>query len=249
LMSGGSIGNGINSAGNAVIGGWVDVVSNAIFSAGNTGSGGSIQIAAQLTGNGSIEYHAYNSSAFQPTWACDLNVSGGNNTYSGTWNVVLGTLVGSGSGALGTNTITVGANGALQANYSINNPQAGLILNGRLNLTQTHRFGSVTVNGTPLTAGQYSFAQLNAAHPANFPANWLAQPGAATTNAAGGLIVGLPLTLNQAWNGGQLTLSWAGSGKLLQATNLAGPWSTNATAQSPYPVTTTGPQMFYRLIF
>jgi autotransporter-associated beta strand protein len=247
VMNGGSIGNGINGAGNAILGSVIEVVSNTIFSASNSGSGGSMEIAAQLIGTGSIEYHAYNSSTFQPTWVCDLNILGGNNFFSGTWNVVLGTLVASGNSALGTNTITVGTNGALQANYSINNPAGSLILNGRLNLTQTHRFNSVTVSGTPLAAGQYSFAQLNAAYPSNFPASWTAQPGASTTTASGSLIVGLPLTLSSSWNGSQLTLSWAGSGKLLQATNLAGPWLTNGTAQSPFPVTPSQPQMFYRI--
>jgi hypothetical protein len=135
----------------------------------------------------------------------------------------------------------------LQADYPINNPAGGLILNGQFNLTQTHRFRSVTVNGTPLAAGQYSFAQLNAAYPVNFPANWTAQPGAPVTTASGSLIVGLSLTLNSSWSGSQLTLTWPGLGKLLQATNLAGPWLTNNTAQSPFPVTPSQPQMFYRI--
>jgi hypothetical protein len=176
-------------------------------------------------------------------------VSGNNNPYSGTWNVVLGTLVASGKAALGTNTITIGTNGALQANYSINNPAGRLILNGRLNLTQTLRFNSVSVNGTMLAPGQYSFAQLNGTYPANFPASWMAQPGAPTTSASGSLIVGLPITLNTSWNGVQLDLTWAGSGKLLQATNLSGPWLTNTTALSPFPVTPNAPQMFYRVQF
>ena len=247
LMNGGSIGNGINNGGNAVIGGVMEVVSNAVISAGNTGSGGSIEIVAQLAGNGGIEYHAYNSSTFQPSWICDLNVSGAHNNFSGTWNVVLGTLVGSSPGALGTNTITVGTAGALQANYSINNPAGSLILNGRLNLTQTHRFKAVNVNGAVLPTGQYSYAQLSAMYPANFPANWTAQPGATNTTASGGLIVGLSLTLSPSWNGSQLTLTWAGSGQLLQATNLSGPWLANATAQSPFLITPATPQMFYRV--
>lgn len=249
VMNGGTIGNGINNAGSAILGGLIELLSNTIFSANNTGNGGSIEIAAQLVGNGSVEYHAYNSSTFQPAWVCDLNISGNNNTFSGTWNVVLGTLVASGNCALGTNSITVGTNGALQANYSINNPAGGLFLSGRLNLTQTHRFGFVSVNGTPLAAGQYSFAQLNAAYPANFPSSWIAQPGAPITTASGSLIVGLPLTLNSSWKGSQLTLAWSGTGKLLQATNLAGPWTTNVTAQSPLTVIPADPQLFYKIAY
>jgi len=250
VMNGGSIGNGINNAGNAVIGGLMEVVSNTPVSASNSGSGGSIQVAAQLTGNGNVEYRGYSGSTFQPTWVCSLNISGSNNTYSGTWHVVRGTLVGSGMNALGTNTITVDAAGALQTTYTINDPQGDLILTGRLNLTQNHRFRAVTVGGVSLAPGQYSFAQLNAAYPANFPATWLAQPGAAVTNASGSLIVGLPVipVLTSAWDGTQLTLTWAGSGKLLQAADLAGPWTTNASASSPFVVTPTGPRQFFRVL-
>jgi hypothetical protein len=43
-------------------------------------------------------------------------------------------------------------------------------------------------------------------------------------------------------------LSW-GAGALLQATNLAGPWTTNTTATSPYTVLPTNGQTFYRLFF
>jgi hypothetical protein len=41
-------------------------------------------------------------------------------------------------------------------------------------------------------------------------------------------------------------LSWATGGKLLQSTNLIGKWTTNSSA-SPYAITTTNKQMFYRL--
>ncbi|MDB6019539.1 MAG: coagulation factor 5/8 type domain protein [Pedosphaera sp.] len=247
VMQGGQISSYVDFAGSSQIVGVMNIQANTPIGANQTGSGGAIDIAAQLTGSGGIEYHAYSGSTFQPTWIGDLNVSGNHNSFSGTWNVVIGTLLANGAGALGTNTITVGPAGALQANYSLDNPAGDLILNGRLNLTQAHRFHSVTVNGATLVSGQYSFAQLNAVYPANFPANWVAQPGAPTTNAAGSLIVGLPLTLNIARNGTQLLLTWAGSGKLLEATNLLGPWSTNAAAQSPFPITPSEPQKFYQV--
>ena len=43
-------------------------------------------------------------------------------------------------------------------------------------------------------------------------------------------------------------LDW-GTGKLLQATNLTGPWTTNTTATSPFTVFPTNGQTFYRLFF
>jgi len=117
-------------------------------------------------------------------------------------------------------------------------------------LTQDYRFRAVTIGGVSLAPGQYSFAQLNAAYPANFPATWLAQPGAAVTNASGSLTVGPPVSpvLTSSWDGVQLTLTWAGSGKLLQAADLAGPWTTNAAASSPFVVTPTEPRQFFRVL-
>jgi len=49
--------------------------------------------------------------------------------------------------------------------------------------------------------------------------------------------------------GGNLRLTWtAGQGLLLQqATNVAGPWVTDAGASSPYTVTPTNGQMYYRI--
>lgn len=46
--------------------------------------------------------------------------------------------------------------------------------------------------------------------------------------------------------GNNLTLKWP-QGVLLQATNLAGPWTTN-NATSPYNVSPSGAQMFYRIL-
>lgn len=53
------------------------------------------------------------------------------------------------------------------------------------------------------------------------------------------------VTLNSSWNGRQLTLDWP-QGTLLEATNIAGPWTANP-ALSPFLVTPTGPQKFYRV--
>jgi hypothetical protein len=119
-----------------------------------------------------------------------------------------------------------------------------------MKLTQDHRFCAVTIGGVLLAPGQYAFAQLNTAYPANFPATWLAQPGAAVTNASGSLIVGPAVSpvLTSTWNGAQLTLTWAGSGRLLQAAELAGPWIMNAAAGSPFVVTPTEPCQFFRVL-
>jgi len=55
-----------------------------------------------------------------------------------------------------------------------------------------------------------------------------------------------PLAIQIQKSGANLQLTWS-QGVLLEATNVVGPWSTNSSAVSPYIVTPTGPQMFYRL--
>ena len=46
--------------------------------------------------------------------------------------------------------------------------------------------------------------------------------------------------------GNTVQLTWS-SGVLLMAPNLAGPWLTNATATSPFTISPTAPQMYYRI--
>jgi hypothetical protein len=53
-----------------------------------------------------------------------------------------------------------------------------------------------------------------------------------------------------AGNPGEMVLSWLNGGKLLQATNILGPWVTNQVATPPFTVpVTNGPGLFYRVIF
>jgi autotransporter-associated beta strand protein len=252
IMNGGQIFNFVDSGGSTVLGGEIEVRANTpVFAADDTSSR-SIRFDAKLTGGGTIEYRAYSGTTFNPANVASLNIANPNNTFTGQWNVVLGTLVASATNSLGTNTITVATNGAIQANYNLNNPDGALVLNGRFNLTRNHTFKTVTITGTSLNSGTYSWAQLNAAFPANFPATWTAQPGAtAETTAAGSITVlsgtVVPVSLTNTWNGSTLTLNWPAGWKLLEATNVAGPWVTNNSAVSPLVVSPTEPQKFFRL--
>jgi hypothetical protein len=54
-----------------------------------------------------------------------------------------------------------------------------------------------------------------------------------------------PIMVTYSRSGSSLQLTWP-YGTLLQATNATGPWTINENA-SPYTVTPTGPQMFYRV--
>ena len=55
-----------------------------------------------------------------------------------------------------------------------------------------------------------------------------------------------PVRLQITQASGQLTLTWP-QGKLLEATALSGPWTTNTAAASPYVVTPAGAKKFYRV--
>jgi xylan 1,4-beta-xylosidase len=55
-----------------------------------------------------------------------------------------------------------------------------------------------------------------------------------------------PPRLTNNWNGSQLNLSWAGGYNLLESTNLTGPWNKNTNAITPFNITPSGLQKFYR---
>jgi hypothetical protein len=244
VMNGGEL--EVGNEGIVTVGGQIEVLTTAPFG-NSTGEDEGYLVTAQLTGTGTIEYHDYDGSSFQMSYEDNLNVAGTNNTFSGKWNVVTGVLLGTGPNALGTNDITVGSNGALETTYDVNNPSGNLFLNGRLFLHQHDTFHGVIVGGVALAPGTYTFAQLNAAYPANFPASWTLQSGSTSGVGSGSLIVGAPpVTLQVQFSGTNLQLSWS-QGLLLQATNVTGPWTTNLTATSPFIVSPTARQMFYRV--
>jgi len=56
-----------------------------------------------------------------------------------------------------------------------------------------------------------------------------------------------PVVIRLQSAGANLQLNWTGGGHLQQATNLAGPWLTNASATSPWTVSPTNNLMFYRI--
>ncbi|HTV60992.1 MAG TPA: NPCBM/NEW2 domain-containing protein, partial [Verrucomicrobiae bacterium] len=60
-------------------------------------------------------------------------------------------------------------------------------------------------------------------------------------------IVPSAVWLTNSWNGTSLTLSWPGNGLLLEATNVAGPWTTNLGAASPLIIMPAETSKFYRI--
>lgn len=197
-MAGGQLDNSGNNVGNPnasqslgmlTISGRIDILSNTTFysdSSVRAGSLRAIEIDALLTGKGAIAF-----STFDTTFTNDLNITGTANTFSGQWDIVQGALLGSGVNSLGTNSITVETNGALETTYNINNPNASLVVNGgQVFLHTGDTFGSVTINGTQLSPGTYSWASLNSSFPTTFPATWLMQIGSSVNTGSGSITVG-----------------------------------------------------------
>jgi hypothetical protein len=249
IMAGGQLDNG-NASTLDVIQGNIDIVSNTPIYADDSGSTGirPYQIDAYLFGNGSVEYHDSDA-----TLSGGLNITCPTNTFTGTWNVVIGALLGSGSNCLGTNSINVETNGVLETTYDIHDPGAALSLsNGAvMYLHQNDSFHAVNIDGVALTAGVWTFAQLSAAYPATFPAAWAPIMTSSFSSGSGSITVltgpttSVPLLF--AFSAKSLTLTWS-AGTLLEATNLVGPWVTNTTATSPYVVTPTNAHEFFKIL-
>ena len=241
VLQGGQLDNGDN--GLIVIQGELNVASaSSLYVDTGAGTDRGYQIDAWLTGTGDLFWHQWGAALGGPC----LNVTGTSNTFSGRWIVDQGTLLGSGLNSLGNNDITVNTAGALETLYNVYNPSGSLTLDGQMFLHNNDSFKNVTVAGIPLTPGTYSFADLNTAYPANFPASWTQQAGSTVNTASGSITVfgntPPPVTLGRT----NLTLYWA-QGALLESTNATGPWVTNATATSPFTIVPIGPRKFYRV--
>ncbi len=183
--------------------GRMDVLSNSFVYVDSGANGGirPIQINSFLTGTATLTYGYLSTGATND----DLIISGITNTFSGQWNIIGGTLLGTAANSLGTNTITIGTNSALETTYNINNPKGNLILNGQMFLYTSNTFNAAVIGGYGLPAGTYTSAQLNSAYPSNFPTIWPVQVGSSTgTNTGVGYITVLsslgPLITQQPTN-------------------------------------------------
>jgi hypothetical protein len=238
-MNGGQLDTGDN--GTLILSGEIDILANTpIYVDSAALQDRYYQIDSFLTGNGSIEFHAFDTSM-----TGGLNITCATNAYAGTWNVVQGPLLGSGLNSLGTNSIKVGVNGALETLYDLNNPKAALFLDGQMFLHQNDTFATVSVGGVVLGPGTYTFAQLNAAFPAHFPATWATLIGSSVNTGSGSVTVLQGLSLSLQVSGPNLQLTWP-RGILLEADQVTGPWVTNS-ASSPLIFAPTAPQKFYRV--
>ena len=132
-------------------------------SVADLGSGSrNLVITAQLSGGGTL-------SLFSGSPANFVDVQSANNSYAGNWLLISGYLRGTGVNSLGAGNVIV-SNGTLEISYDIQTPGALTLLgsNSVMVLHQDCRFSAVTINGTELVPGAYSYADLEAQFPVNF---------------------------------------------------------------------------------
>lgn len=238
-LNGGQIDNG--TASTVTIDGEIDVLTNSSIYADSAADGSirSIQINALLTGSGMITYSYVTNLNYTNN---DLIISGTANTFSGQWNIIQGALLGNAPNSLGTNSITIGSTAALETTYNLQTTNGTLTLNGQMYLYTADTFYALVVNGTAVSPGTYTFAQLNGTFPANFPVTWPVQLGSSTgTNTGSGSITVLtgppppppptPPSIGKiSLSAGNITLTGSGGQpsdtyRVLSASNLSTPLS------------------------
>jgi autotransporter-associated beta strand protein len=164
-------------------------------------------------------------------------------------------LAGSGPTCAVNGSVNLNA-GSLVLNYS---GTPALTVNGAT-LALNNNVLTVTNLGAPLANGSYKLVAKGSGSVVG------AVDGSAVTVAVGGVATGsraslsisdgelylsvapaTPPTAAISVSGGNVSVTWSGSGILLQATNVSGPWVTNVGATSPFKMPTTNAQMFFRL--
>jgi len=266
-LNGGQLDNGSSSA--VIINGRIDVLANSSIYVDSAAAGSirSMQVNALLTGTGTITYSYVTNINYLNN---DLIISGTANTFSGQWNIEQGGLLGNAPNSLGTNSITIGTTGALETTYNLRTTNGTLTLNGQMYLYTDDTFHALVVNGTAVSPGTYTFAQLHSAFPANFPVTWPVQLGSSTgTNTGTGTITvltgpaaPLPATIRAvSISGGNISISGtggtpSGSYHVLSASNVSAPlnsWSVVAGGSFAgdgsfsvnIPITAGQPLQFY----
>jgi hypothetical protein len=158
ILNGGRLQVGDNNT--YTIDGQIAVAANSLVNLG-WGSG-SLVITAQISGGQNLSLFSWNP-------ANSMDIQSANNPYSGNWLVMGGNLKGTGVNSLGTGSITIG-NGTLEISYDIQTPAALTLLgsNSVMVLHQDCQFSAVTINGTPLDPGTYSYTDLAVQFPGNF---------------------------------------------------------------------------------
>src|ERR1051325_10112802 len=203
-------GGNLDTRDNGVFGltGVVRVQANSSFSCGDTGGNNSRgwQVGAQITGSANLTVVKTFGGGVPA-----VEVTSVTNPFTGKWIVTSGNLKGTGSGSLGSGSITMSPTNAalnpanLEVNNDLSSPGTLILTNGGgMILHQVCSFTDVIIEGTHLSAGLHPYAELNATYPANFPAGGsgsiAVQPPAPPT---------IPTNITVVNGDSQVTLSWS----------------------------------------
>jgi hypothetical protein len=112
---------------------------------------------------------------------------------------------------------------------------------------QSQPFGAqlfANINGATTTS--YTTPLLTGANDGSQYRSVLTTAGTSTNSPAAKLRVGQLQFTQASINSGQFTLQWTGNGVLLEATDVAGPWTVSANQNNPQTVSISG-MKFYRL--
>ena len=104
------------------------------------------------------------------------------------------------------------------------------------------RIGSDSLNDSRTFTGKISEAAVF-----NYSLSLAQVKGIYINATAGTPPVPPSVTLSVVKSGAGVQLQWT-QGTLLEATTVKGPWTTNASAVSPFTVNPTGAQRFYRVL-
>ena len=212
----------------------------------------------------------YGETSPSPAGGWQVRNDGGNNT-SPCWTirgnpgtVALGTAVGGNAEDMGATSLTYGNDGQWHfycATYDVTAGQRMLYVDGSLVAYTTGQGQYATVPLNHLVIGARDSGGTNGY--ASFYTGVIYDTriyNVALTQSQQANLAGAPalpaqrvtasVTLPSGGNPGQMVLTWLNGGKLLQTTNVAGPWTTNLSATPPYTVLMTNkPAGFFKVLF
>jgi hypothetical protein len=128
---------------------------------------------ASLSGDGAFALNFGHDTTTAGATVPALRIDSSNPGFTGDWVLNSGWVLGAGVNALGSGDMTLTSTqgpSTIDYDYNAFNPTSVLTLNGttsKLVLDQNLTFGGVTINGTALTPGLHTFAELNSAFNAN----------------------------------------------------------------------------------
>jgi fibronectin type 3 domain-containing protein len=242
IMNGGNIDTGDNGV--FFCSGVMLVQSNSSFTCGDSGGNNTRgwSVSAQIRGSAALTVWK-----MFPGGVAAVDLTGTSSPFTGSWYVKSGTLKATGAGSLGDASVVVfptnaTANAAqLEVMYDVASAGTLTLTNGgKMILHQNCTFSAVTIEGTSLSPGAHSYAELSSTFPNSF-----------ATGGSGSITVQPPApptapTNVSVINGdGQVTLSWTASPRaasytIKRSSTSGGPYTAVGSTTTATTFTDTG---------